>query len=459
MAGSAGEQVTDSVFAPAYRATSVGILILVTLIAFEAMAVTTALPTAARQLHGIGAIGWAFTCFLTANIVGLVVSGQLCDRRGAALPAAAGVALFACGLAISGSATSMAQLVSGRAVQGFGGGLLLTAVYVLVGEVFDDAMRPRFFSVMSSAWVLPVLIGPVLSGSLAEQISWRWVFIGLLPLVLVGAVLLRPALRVLPTKSGAGLPAPMQIVRALAAALGVAGLEEAGQHQSPLTAVGGGVGLVALVWGLRALLPAGTVRVRRGVSAPIAMRGLIAGSMFGVEALIPLMLTLQHGYGALAAGAPLMISGLLWSASSSWQGRRRHDGDPDRVRMIRAGFVLVALAAASTAIVAQPAAPGWLIWCTWALSGIGAGLTIPSTSVLMLRYTNDVDRGGDSAALQLSDAVTTAVTTGLGGVLVAAAARGALGYTMAFTVLDGCMVVIALLGAAVAGQARPPRPG
>jgi hypothetical protein len=102
--------------------------------------------------------------------------------------------------------------------------------------------------------------------------------------------------------------------------------------------------------------------------------------------------------------------------------------------------------------------PGWLIYPAWSLAGIGAGLTMTSASVLMLKYTNDADRGSDSAALQLSDATVSAVTTGVAGVLVAAAARGALGYTAAFTVLDLAMAGVALIGVLVAGQVRAPSP-
>jgi MFS family permease len=112
-----------SIFSPALRSTSGGILVLVTLIAFEAMAVAAALPTAAREVHGIAAIGWAFTGFLVSDLVGMVVSGQVCDRRGPRLPMVVGLGGFTAGLAVAGTATSMAQLVAGRCVQGFGGGL------------------------------------------------------------------------------------------------------------------------------------------------------------------------------------------------------------------------------------------------------------------------------------------------------------------------------------------------
>jgi hypothetical protein len=79
-----------------------------------------------------------------------------------------------------------------------------------------------------------------------------------------------------------------------------------------------------------------------------------------------------------------------------------------------------------------------------------------SASVLLLKYTTDADRGADSAALQLADATTSALTAGLAGVLVAAATRGAIGHTAAFVGLDLAMCALGLLGAAVGGRARRP---
>ena len=128
----------------------------------------------------------------------------------------------------------------------------------------------------------------------------------------------------------------------------------------------------------------------------------------------------------------------------------------DDQRLVRAGFGFVLLSALAVAVSAQPGLPGWLIYPAWGLSGIGAGLTMSSVSVLLLNYTNDADRGADSAGLQLSDATASAVTTGVAGVLVAAAARGALGYTAAFTILDLAMAAVALAGVLVAGQVRAP---
>jgi hypothetical protein len=248
---------------------------------------------------------------------------------------------------------------------------------------------------------------------------------------------------------------PRRIVRALATAAGIAALEAAGQHPSFITVGAAVVGAGALVWGLSGLLPAGTWRVQRGVPAPIVLRGLLAGAFFGTESLVPLTLTLQHGLGALSAGLPLVITGLTWTLGSWWQGRESVRVE-QRVNLIRAGFLFVTAGAVGVAIAAQPGAPGWLVYLVWAPAGIGAGLTMSSVGVLLLLFTTDADRGADSAALQLSDTVTTAITTGIGGVLIAAAAGGLFGYTTAFTVLFVLMALVAVLGLLLARQARPP---
>jgi MFS family permease len=462
-----------SLFRGPLRSLSVGIVIVITLIAFEAMAVSAALPTAARELHGLGAYGWAFTGFLVANVVGMVVSGQISDVHGPRLPLSAGLLAFLGGLVLAGSAPWMAQLVAGRIVQGFGGGLLITAVYVVIGQMYPESLRPRLFGVISSAWVVPSLVGPVVSGALAQHASWRWVFLGLVPFVAFGSALMLPVLRTLhvpaggstsrlsdppppPTAALAGGP-PSRVLRALAVAAGIAALEQAGQHPSTVSVLTAVVGLAALLWGLIALLPRGTFRARPGVPAPIALRGLLAGAFFGIESIIPLSLSTQHGYGATLAGLPLACSGFAWAIGSWWQGRE-HAGDEQahRIGLVRSGLGLLTVAAVLVAVAVQPSLPGWLMYPAWGIAGLGAGLAMSTVSVLLLKYTNDADRGADSSSLQLADATSSAVTTGVAGVLVAAAARAAIGYTTGFTVLALAMAGVAALGTLAAGQVRAP---
>ncbi|MDQ6851488.1 MAG: MFS transporter [Actinomycetota bacterium] len=454
------ERLPASIFTGRLRSATGAILILITLIAFEAMAVAAALPTAARDLHGLGGYGWAFTGFLLANVIGMVVSGQMCDAYGARRPLLAGLVCFAGGLVLAGSAVTMTQFVSGRVVQGLGSGLLITAIYVVIGETYAGELQPKLFAATSSAWVLPSLLGPVISGTLTQHLSWRWVFLGLLPFVLVGAALLRPVLRGLPRApagAGSGLADPRRILRALGVAMGIALVQSAGQHRTVLWLVAGVAGVALIGWGLHRLLPPGTARLRAGVATPVALRGLLAGAFFGVDASVPLAMTVQHGYSPTAAGLPLAASGVTWAFGSWWQGRPSPLPEPiRRVRLLRSGFALVAVSAVLVGVAQQPAAPGWLVYPAWSVAGVGMGLAMTSTSVLLLRYTTDADRGGDSAALQLSDATGAALTTGFGGVLVGAAAGATLGFTAAFWILTVTMAVIALGGLLAAGRARPP---
>lgn len=442
------------------RSTSIGILVLITFVAFEALAVATALPTAATHLHGLAHYGWAFTGFLAANVLGMVASGQVSDTRGPRLPLVAGIATFLVGLILAGSAATMAQLVAGRVVQGLGSGALITAVYVVIGSQYPESLRPKVFAAIASAWVVPSLVGPLVAGAVTEHVGWRWVFLGLIPLVVVGGALMVPSLRLLgrpPSDHDARMADPRRIVHAVAAALGVALLAHAGQSPTASSLTAGAAGLLAMVWGLHGLLPAGTLSTRPGVAAPIAMRGIFAGAFFGMEAVLPLSMTEQHGYGPLAAGMPLAFSGVGWALGSWWQGRdKRVDDAARRIRLLRTGFALVVICALGLVVVVQPGSPAWLVFPAWAVGGFGGGLTMASANVLLLRYTNDRDRGADSAALQLSDATASALTTGIAGMLVAAAARDVLGYTTAFTLLNLTMAVLAAVGVLVAGRGREP---
>src|SRR5262245_44029823 len=160
------DRPTGSVLDATYRVSTIGILLVITLVAFEAMAVATAMPTAVSSLHGLAYYGWAFTGFLVANMVGLVAGGEVADRDGPRRSLLAGLGIFTAGLLVAGLAPDIGVFILGRSIQGFGGGLVLVAVYVVIAEVYDESLRPRIFAALSAAWVLPSLIGPAVSGAL-----------------------------------------------------------------------------------------------------------------------------------------------------------------------------------------------------------------------------------------------------------------------------------------------------
>jgi MFS family permease len=447
--------VTDGILSRPYRAATVGIVGLISLIAFETIAVATALPTAVRELDGLAWYGWSFTALLVTSVVGMVAAGELTDRVGGRLPLLVGVGAFLAGLLTAGLAPDMAVFLAGRALQGVGVGLLIVVMYVIVGDQYPERLRPTVFGAISAAWVIPSLVGPVLAGALAQGPGWRWVFLGLVPLVAAAVVSLVPTLRRLRRPDNPAPARPGRRVAAVATALGVAAvqwsLQELGWPQVPALAGG----LVLLGLGLRALVPRGTVALRRGVPAVVGLRGLLAGAFMSVESLVPLTLTLVHGYPPTAAGAPLTFGALGWAAATFWQGRRP---DAARHRLVRTGFLLVGAAAAGMAVVAQPWSPAWVIYPVWVAGGCGMGLAMSSLSVLLLSFSPPAERGVNSSALQLSDSVASALCIGLAGALVAASARGLLPLDRAVGALDLLMLAVVLAGAVLAGRARRPTP-
>jgi MFS family permease len=471
-----GQRRDGGIWDAEHRRATGGLLTLVTLIAFEAMAVGTAMPAVVDELDALAWYAWPFSAFLVASVVGMVLGGMAGDRgrTRAALPA--GVAAFATGLLIAGVAQHMAVLVAGRAVQGFGAGVMATLLYVIAGQAYEARLRPRLFGAISAAWVLPALIGPVVSGLVTQHLSWRLVFLGLLPLVAAGLLLLVasgrrapvPAVQAPAGSVGAGSPrgegsvpladgrtttgAGRRDVRAwwaLLAGLGIAALQYAGQRLDLIAIAVAVAGVAVLAAGLRPLLPRGTARAVRGIPAVVASRALLAGAFFGMDALLPLTLTAIHGFSPAAAGLPLTAGAIGWAAASQLQGRRP---DVPRERVLRAGFALLTLGLAGTLLAAVPAFGGWPAYLSWAVAGLGMGLGMPSVGVLLLDQSPEAERGANSAALQIGDVTASALCVGLGGVLVGAATAGVLTMPWAIGTAIVTLTAVAAAGVRVAGR-------
>src|SRR6201996_6684994 len=102
------------IWAPAQRPLTVGLVLAVTFVAFEALAVATILPVVGRELGDIRLYGWVFSAFLLASLVGIVLAGALADRVPLGRPMLAGLALFALGLVIGGGAPRPLGFLPGR---------------------------------------------------------------------------------------------------------------------------------------------------------------------------------------------------------------------------------------------------------------------------------------------------------------------------------------------------------
>ncbi len=151
----------ERIFGRKYRTLTFGVVAIITVIAFEFMGVVTAMPIAARDLGGLEWYAWAFTAFSVTSLYSMVVGGEWADRFGPVRPIIVGASLFGLGLLIAGTAEGMPQFLLGRAVQGLGSGGTLVAMYVVIGKGYPEEIRPRVFTALSGAWVVPGILGPV----------------------------------------------------------------------------------------------------------------------------------------------------------------------------------------------------------------------------------------------------------------------------------------------------------
>lgn len=417
---SASAPARDGLLAPARAPLTVGMLLIVSTVAFEAMAVATVLPAAVDDLGGLRLYGWSFSAFMLGSLISAVAASDTADRRGPGAPFAVGMALFVAGLVVSGLSPAMPVFIAGRALQGCGGGVIGAMAYVSISRGYPEEMRPRMLAWLSSAWVLPALIGPAIAGVVADLVVWRVVFLGLLPLPAVAALLMLPPLRRLGVALEGGgdrgrIPAALRLSAGTVTLL--AGLS-AGRvlFAVPLVAVG----LVVAVPALRRLMPSGGGAPGRGLVAALATRGMLTFAFFGAEAFVPLALTTLRGLSTAEAGIPLTASALGWTAGSWIQARlERRDAGAGRAGRTAAGLaILLAGGGLMAAGVLVDRLPALLVAAGWGLAGLGMGLAYSTLTLIVLGAAPAGKEGATSSSLQVTEQISIAVGAGLGSAAI-----------------------------------------
>jgi MFS family permease len=455
------EQASDEnddrarVWSPGVRRLTAGLSMTVTLVAFESLSVATILPVVSRHLGDLRLYGWVFSAFFLSSLVGIVVSGSLSDSRGIGLPLVGGLLIFGAGLAIAGTARDMPVLVAGRVVQGFGAGAVPAAAYVAIGRAYPERLRARMFATLSTAWVVPGLVGPALAAQVASHIGWRWVFLGLLPLVAVSCGVTIPSVASVPAPRHRTTPPmawPAALLVAAGAGLVLAGLTVAAPVASPLLVAVGGF---ALVPALRRLTPAGTLRARAGLPATVLTRGLLTFGFFAGDAYVPLTLTSVRHTSTTFAGLTLTVSTIAWTAGA-WVQARAIQHRSSRA-LIACGLALVLIGLGGMAGLLAPAVPLWTALAAWTVAGFGIGIAYSPISLTALGWARPGGEGRVSASLQLCDVLGTALGTGVAGAAVAIVHQRGGSARLGLGLAYAAAAAVTILGLAVTPR-LPTRP-
>jgi predicted MFS family arabinose efflux permease len=348
-----------------------GLLLAVGLRAAHELVGAGVLPALTRDLHGEVWAGPFFTVFGVASAAGILAAGAAADRRGPAATLAFGLAAFGAGMLATGLAPSMPAVVAARALEGFGAGVVACVVSAAVIRAYDDATRTRVLAWLSAAWVIPGLIAPAVAVGVADTFGWRFVFLGLVPLV------------------------------ALAAALALPGLYRAGG------AAGGPAGISA----------SASVFGNRDLVAALAARALVVFAFFGVESFLPLALSTVRGAPSREVAAVLTLSALTWTAGSflhaRWSGRFHP------AALTGAGALLLVAGIAGACVALFPETPRGVALTSWCFAGLGMGIAYTAATAAAMRASAAGAEGATGAALGICDALSASFATAVGGALLA----------------------------------------
>ena len=455
-----GASTAEGVWSPRYRRLTLGLILLTIGPGLQTLAAATILPRVVADLGGLSLYGWSFSAFTLATIFGLILTGDAADRKGPALPFLLGVALFVLGLILAGIASSMLLFVLSRAVQGLGAGIIDSVAFVCLARGYPEQVQPRMIAIFSSCFVVPGLIGPAFAALVVALAGWRWVFLGLVPLLPLAAVLLLPALNklTLATSPGAWIPVPRTgFPHRLFAAAGVvlgAGMTLSGLQMSsvPLAVVLTLPGLLVGTLSLQQILPPGTLKAHAGLPAAIATMGLLYLAYSGAEAFLPLTLVAIRGQSTFIAGLALTAAALTWAAGAWVQAHLARR--PSRRLLVRAGLLLIALALAGIASVLIPGIPAVVAIVGWGVGGLGMGLAYSTISLVVLETAPAGQEGAATASMELAAVLGSALGTGLGGVIIGVtSAAGSVAGT-GIAVVDLC--VLAVTGLAILTAVRLP---
>jgi len=262
---------------------------------------------------------WVITSYSVAEAIVVPLTGWLAARFGAVRVFTTAMMLFGAFSALCGLSHSLEMLVFGRIMQGLSGGCLMPLSQTLLSRIFPKERAPAAMALWAMTTLVAPVLGPILGGSICDNLSWPFIFFINVPIALGCAPLIT---RMLKCFESAKIKAPIDIVGLVLLVVFVGALQimlDIGKDHDWFAAVEiralaaiAVIGFLAfLAWELTDNNPIVDLRVfrHRGFTAAVFTLSLGYGSMFGANVLTPLWLQSYMGYTSTWAGMTTAWSG------------------------------------------------------------------------------------------------------------------------------------------------------
>jgi MFS family permease len=397
------------------RSLKVGLVIAVSLHAFDELVLTIALPTIVRDLGGGDWYGISLASYILAALIGGVWGGVSTDQRGPLRIFLIGYSLFAVGLVVATLANNMSQFILARCLQGLGGGISWTVAFAVTNIAIPTQQRSRMVAWLDSAWLLPSLLAPTIGGYIIDYLDWHWIFLMQLPLLALATLLLVPQFkplskkRQLPSKTSSALFAASRMALGAAIVLTLLSLPvDAWWLLMP-------IGFLIAWRPFFQAMPTGFSHAQAGLAAAVAFHFLLFYCFYAVEMFMPLMLIELRGLSSSLTGLVFTCCAIAWIAASFLQSNVQHKWALHQ--SLSRGMVLVLLGIAIVSSMVNSDTPLWIICIGWAVTGFGMGFSFNSVVSAAMDFTPAGKEGATSMANGIVASMGIGLAAGIGGAI------------------------------------------
>jgi len=403
-----------------------GIVLCILLAALDQTVVIPAVPAVASDLNGFGHLAWIVTAYLITSTVATPLYGKLSDGFGRRRLLMVAITLFILASVACAMAQSLGQLILFRALQGIGGGGLMSLAQAAIADVVSPRERGRYQGYLATVWAVASIAGPLVGGWVSDHLSWRWLFWVNLPLGLLAMLMCYRGLAHLRVHGGrprVDWPGALLLAVAIVAfLLAMSWGGDAFGWLSPqigLLALLTVAAVAALAWQERRapdpMLPPRLFANRAYVMGVVAS-AMSALSIFLCIFALPLHFQLVRGADASMSGllvVPFLLATVAGNFIVGWLAPRvgRMQG------ILTGGYVAAVLGLAVLALI-TPAVPLALVLLAMAVAGTGLGMTMVGTLMSVQNALERRDTGAGTGALLVLRSLGSALGGALAGTLL-----------------------------------------
>jgi EmrB/QacA subfamily drug resistance transporter len=427
-----------------------GLMAGVMLAALDQSIVGTALPRIVSDLGGLDKLAWVVTAYLLTATASTPLWGKISDLYGRRNIFQAAILIFLAGSILCGLSQNLPMLIAFRAIQGIGGGGLMSLAFSIIGDIIPPRERGRYQGYFGAVFGVSSVAGPLLGGWFTDGPGWRWIFyinlpVGIAALVMTTMALKLPTVRREHTIDFLGAALIVASVSSLLLYLDWAGKDYGWFAPGPLALLVAAVALTILfvVVEQRAAEPIIPLRLFRNAVFRVGnLYGFLAGiAMFGAIIFLPFYLQAVMGMTPTESGLAMLpaVFGILTTSIISGRLITR-TGRYKIFPILGAAILIVALLMLSRL---QVGTPFWQLALFELAFGAGLGMTMQTIVTAVQNAVEYRDLGTSTSATTffrqmggtigaavfgaiLANRLTVHLTEQLGAAAVAAQSNGSI---------------------------------